>query len=206
MGAQRLRWVAAALARAGTLAVTGTMAVAGLALSGPANADPDPPPLPVFTPGPTDWAPNFEIWPYSTFTYQVTPEMISGMSDACQWFNAQYDPLMGQIHAFNRRLGDEHDDYSVGGLQQQANGVVANIDRSTAFLLPRVQPLIITNTPNNFGPYSPIYGGEPITSVTFQLTRISDSIKKEEPSGVTHANIVSAAEWGNALRAQGACN
>ncbi len=201
MGAKRLRRIGSALACAGAMAVT------GLVLSGHSNADSDqPPPLPVFTPGPTDWSPNFEIWPYNTFTYQVTPEMISGMSDSCQWFNAQFDPLMGQINDFNRNLGDKHDDYSAGGVQRQANAVVANIDQSTAFLAPRVKPLTITNTPNNFGPYSPIYGGEPITSVTFQLTRIGESMRKQDPAGVTRANIVAATGWGNALRDSGACN
>jgi len=184
------------------------MAVTGMVLSGHATADSDqpPPPLPVFTPAPTDWSPNFEIWPYTTFTYQVTPEMISGMSDSCQWFNAQFDPLMGQVGDFNRNLGDKRDDYSAGGVQRQANAVVVNIEQSTAFLAPRVQPLTITNTPNNFGPYSPVYGGESITSVTFALTRIGESIRKQDPAGVTHANIVAATGWGNALRDSGACN
>ncbi|MGD9622167.1 MAG: hypothetical protein AB7G47_15930 [Mycolicibacterium sp.] len=160
----------------------------------------------MFTPGPTDWRPNFEIWPYSTFTYQVTPEMINGMSDSCQWFNAQFDQLMGQISDFNRNLGDSRDDYSAPGIQRQANAVVANIDQSTAFLAPRVQPLTITNTPNNFGPYSPIYGGEAITGITFQLTRIGESMRKYDLAGVTHANIVAATRWGNTLRDSGACN
>jgi hypothetical protein len=187
------------------LACAVAMAVTGSALSGNANAESGPPALPVFTPGPTDWSPNFDIWPYSTFTYQVTPQMISGMSDSCQWFNAQFDPLMGQINDFNNTLANNHDDYSVGGVQGQANAVVANIDQSTAFLAPRVQPLTITNTPNNFGPYSPLYGGEAITSVTFQLTRISEGMKRRDPAGVTHANIVAATQWGNTLRGSGAC-
>lgn len=177
-----------------------------LALAGPAAADPDqvPPPLPVFTPGPTDWKPNFDIWPYSTFTYQVTPEMIGGMSDSCQWFNAQYDQLMGQINDFNNNLRDHGDDY--GAVGAQADAVVANIDQSTGFLAPRLQPLTIRNTPDNFGPYSPIYGGEYITKTMFQLTRVSENIKQRKPSGVAHANIVHATGWGDALKSSGACN
>ena len=196
--------------RAGRLgsALAGAVAAAtfALAVSPPALADSGPPPpLPVFTPGPTDWSPRFDIWPFSTFTYQVTPEMIAGMSDSCQWFDAQFDPLLGQIHDFNNNLADQHDSYSAGGVQRQAGAVVANIDQSTAFLGPRVKPLTIRNTPDNFGPYSPIYGGEQITGVLFQLTRIADSIKKKDPSGVTHAHIVAADGWGNALRDSGAC-
>lgn len=177
-------------------------------LAGHARADAanlPPPPLPVFTPTPNDWSPNFEIWPYNTFTYRVTPEMISGMSETCQWFRAQSGELMGQIIDFNHDLGDVHDDYSVGGAQLQADTVIANIDKSTAFLRPRVGPLMITNTPDNFGPYSPIYGGESITNLTLQLTRISESMKKKDPSGVTHAYIVAATGWAAALRDSGAC-
>ena len=179
-----------------------------IVLSGHAYADPGqpPPPLPVFTPAPSDWSPNFDIWPYNTFTSRVTPEMIGAMSDSCQWFTSQFDPLMGQINDFNRYLGDRHDDYATGGVQRNADAVVANIDRSTVFLGPRVKPLIITNQPDNFGPYSPIYGGDSMTHLTFQLSRISDSIKRKDPSGVTHANIVSATGWANALRDSGVCN
>ena len=94
---KRAGWTQIAATVACATAVTGVLA------PGSALADPDQPPaLPGFTPAPTDWSPHMDIWPYSTFTYQVTPEMIGGMSDSCQWFNAQFDPLMGQINAFNR--------------------------------------------------------------------------------------------------------
>lgn len=200
MGAKTVRRIGSALVVAVAIAAT------GLVTSGHATAEPDPPPLPVFIPGPTNWSPNTDIWEYHAATYQLTPEIISGMSDSCQWFNAQFDPLMGQINDFNNNLANNHDDYSAGGVQGQANAVVANIDQSTAFLGPRVQPLTITNTPNNFGPYSPIYGGEQITSVTFQLNRIGVGIREQHPAGVIHANIVAAATWGNLLRDLGACN
>lgn len=199
----RLRRAAGGAACAGP-----ALLATALVLSGTAYADPGqpPPPLPAFTPAPSDWSPNFDIWPYNTFTSRVTPEMIGGMSDSCQWFKTQFDPLLGQINDFNRYLGDQHDDYTAGGAQRNANAVVANIERSTAFLAPRVKPLIITNEPDNFGPYSPIYGGESMTHLAFQLSRIGDSIKRKDPSGVTHANIVSATGWANALRDSGACN
>lgn len=199
----------ARLRRAGGTACAGPALLAtALVLCGTAHADPaqPPPPLPAFTPAPSDWSPNFDVWPYNTFTSRVTPEMIGGMSDSCQWFNSQFDPLMAQINDFNRYLGDRHDDYAAGGAQRSANAVTANIDRSTAFLGPRVKPLIITNEPDNFGPYSPVYGGESMTHLAFQLSRISDSIKRKDPSGVTHANIVAATGWANALRDSGACN
>ena len=80
---------------------------------------------------------------------------------------------------------------------------MANIDQSTAFLTPRVKPLIIRNQLDNFGPYSPIYGGESIVKLTFQLSRISESMKHKDPLGVTHANIVAANGWADALRHSG---
>lgn len=183
----------------------GAVVAIGVAASGYASADAGqvPPRLPVFTPGPSDWSPNFALWPYSTFTDKVTPEMIGGMSDSCQWFNAQYDPLMGQANDFENSLRAHGDNYS--GVQAQANAVVANLDQSTGFLGPRLQPLTIRNNLDNYGPYSPIYGGEQITSVMFQLSSISESIKKQDVSGVLHAHVVHAFGWGNALRDSGAC-
>lgn len=173
---------------------------AGL-VSGTAGADPGR--LPPFTPGPSDWSPHTDIWPYTTFTYQLTPEMIGGMSESCQWFAARFDPLMGQITDFNRVLGDQHDVYA--GVAPQADAVLADLDTATAFLAPRVTPLTIRNNPDNFGPYSPIYGGEQMTGILFQLSRIADGIRRKEPSGITHAHVLAAAGWGNALRDSGAC-
>lgn len=191
-------WARAAAAAACATAVAGPLAV------GPVGAEPDQPPaLPGFTPAPTDWSPHMDFWPYNTFTYQVTPEMIAGMSDSCQWFNARFDPLMGRINDFNRTLADHRDVYA--DVQSQADAVRADIDRSTAFLAPRLQPLTIRNTPDNYGPYSPIYGGEQLTGVLFQLSRIADSMRKKQPSGFTRPHIDSAAGWGGALRNSGAC-
>lgn len=184
-------------------AVAGAMASVG-AVPGPVAADPDQAPaLPVFTPAPTDWSPHMDFWPYNTFTYQVTPEMIGGMSDSCQWFNAQFDPLMTQINDVNRNLADHRDRYD--GVQSQADAVVGNIDRSTGFLGPRLQPLTIRNTPDNYGPYSPIYGGEQLTGVLYQLSRIADSIRMKQPSGFIRPHIDSAVGWADALRNSGAC-
>lgn len=197
---RRTRAVAAVAAAAVAVSVA-----AAPSASGPAGADPGQAPvLPVFTPAPSDWSPHMDFWPYNTFTYQVTPEMISGMSDSCQWFGAQFDPLMSQVDAFNHTLDAQHDVYSA--VQPQADAVMANIDRSTGFLAPRLQPLTIRNAPDNYGPYSPIYGGEQLTGVLFQLSRIADTMRKKQPAGFTRPHIDSAFGWGNALRDSGACS
>ena len=70
---------------------------------------------------------------------------------------------------------------------------------------PRLKPLTIRNTPDNYGPYSAIYGGEQLTGVLFQLSRIADSMRKKQPAGFTRPHIDSAAGWGDALRNSGAC-
>ncbi|MEB3032997.1 hypothetical protein [[Mycobacterium] nativiensis] len=199
----RRRWARSA-ATGAACAVALAILAGPLVAPTPAVADPaQPPGAPGFTPAPSDWSPHMDFWPYNTFAYQVTPEMISGMSDSCQWFNTQFDPLIGQINDVNRALGDHHDVYA--GVQSQADAVVAGIDRSTGFLAPRLQPLTIRNTPDNYGPYSPIYGGEQLTGVLFQLSRIADSMRNKQPAGFTRPHIDSAAGWGNALRNSGAC-
>lgn len=38
-----------------------------------------------------------------------------------------------------------------------------------------------------------------------ELSRIADGIRRKDPSGVTHAHVLAAAGWGNALRESGAC-
>lgn len=196
---RRRRW-----AHGAAVLVCAALVIPVLVPAPPAVADPaQPPALPGFTPVPTDWSPHMDFWPYNTFTYQVTPEMISGMSDSCQWFDARFDPLMGQINDFNRNLAAHRDSYAA--VQSQADTVVAGIDASTGFLAPRLQPLTIRNTPDNYGPYSPLYGGEQLTGMLFQLSRIADSIRGRQPAGFTRPHIDSAAGWGNALRNSGAC-
>lgn len=180
------------------------IAVCSVLVAGLAVADPDQPPAPgAVDPAPSEWSPHADFWPYNTFTDHVTPEMISGMSDACHWFGTQFDPLMAQIHDFNRMLADQHDAYP--GVQAQANAVVASIDRATGFLGPRVQPLTIRNTPDNYGPYSPIYGGKEVTELLFQLSRIAEVIRKKQPAGFARPHLDAAHGWADALRNSGAC-
>lgn len=199
----RQRWARTAAVRA-VCSMVLTLTSGPLVSQATAVADPDQAPvLPVFTPVPTDWSPHTDFWPYNTFTYQVTPVMVGGISDSCQWFDAQFAALLGQINDFNRDLAERHDVHA--GVQAQADAVVADIDRATGFLGPRLQPLTIRNAPDNYGPYSPIYGGEQLSGVLFQLSRIADSMRKKQPAGFTRAHIDSAAGWGTALRNSGAC-
>ncbi len=66
-----------------------TMAVGG-------GAEPKAPAaqqLPAFTPTSTNWAPNF-LFPRNLYQRQGTDAHIASEREMCEWFNAQFDPLM----------------------------------------------------------------------------------------------------------------
>jgi hypothetical protein len=178
---------------------------AASATAGQSHGEPDyPPSLPIFTPHPSDWSPDYSVFPYNLWQIRVTPEQVVAQRDSCQWFNAQYDILMRQIFGFNRFLGDRHDDWSAVGVQPAADAVVANVDQSAEFLDPRAHTLFIVNYPDQ-SEYSPLYNGDSIYHLWYQLTQISDKIKRELPSGQINANIATANVYGNVIRDSGVC-
>jgi hypothetical protein len=208
-------WVAPRWARvlrcAGTaLACVVIASVMGAAVN--AHAEPDrpvsdhvEPSLPVFVPYPSDWSPNYTVYPYNLWQNRVTPEQLTAQRESCQWFNAQYDTLMSSILGFQRYLGERHDVWSATGVQAAANVVIANIDQSAAFLDPRAHTLYITNYPDQ-SQYSPLYNGDSIYRLWFQLTQISDKMKQALPSGVINANIATANVYGRTIRDSGVCD
>ena len=128
-----LGWAATALGCAATVAVAGP--------AGAAHADDlSPAPLPVFAPHPSDWQPNSTVFPYNLWQSRVTPEQLTAEREACQWFNAQYGPLMGQVFGFQHYLAGRGDDWSAPGVQGAGNTVKANLDQSAAFLDPARAP------------------------------------------------------------------
>ena len=162
------------------------------------------PSLPVFVPSPSDWSPDYTVFPYNLWKDRVTPEQIVAERDACQWFNAQYDTLMNGVLGFQRFLGDAHDDWSAPGVHAASDVVVANVDQSAAFLQPRAQTLFIVNYPDQ-SQYSPLYNGDSIYHLWYQLTQISDKMKRGLPSGQINANNATAAVYGNVIRDSGVC-
>ena len=141
-------------------------------------AEGDAPSLPVFTPHPSDWSPDYTLFPYNLWQTRVTPEQITAQRESCQWFNAQYDILMTQVFGFQRFLGDRHDAWSTTGVQAAADVVVANLDQSGAFLDSRAHTLFIINYPDQ-SEYSPLYNGDSIYHLWYQITQISDKMKRE---------------------------
>lgn len=173
----------------------------------PAAAEPSgaAPSLPAFVPHPSDWSPNYTVFPYNLWQTRVTPQQIDAQRESCQWFNARYDTLTGQIVGFQHFLGEQDDYWDRPGVQAAADAVRANVDQSASFLDPRAHTLYITNYPDQ-SQYSPLFHGDSIYRLWYQLTQISDKMQKQQPSGVLNANIATAAVYGNAIRDSGVCN
>ncbi|MBO0679195.1 hypothetical protein JRC04_17155 [Mycolicibacterium sp. S2-37] len=195
-------------------AVRVAVILAGLALAPPiglpvAAAEPDQQPgtpsLPVFVPYPSNWQPNYTVFPYNLWQNRVTPEQLTAQRESCQWINAQYDVLMSQALGFQRFLGDRRDDWSAPGVREAAGVVAANLDQSAAFLQPRADTLYIVNYPDQ-SEYSPLFHGDSIYRLWYQLTQISDKIKREVPAGQINANVATAHVYGGAIRGSGVCN
>jgi hypothetical protein len=175
-------------------------------VAGPAHADDANPSLPVFVPHPSDWTPNLTLSPYDSYWQRglVTPEMITAELEACQWFNAQYEPLRSQIYGFENYLGGRHDDWS--GVQGVANTVRANINQSAAFLDPRAHTLFINDFAYDKKDYSPLYNGDSIYYLWYQLTQISDKMNQKRPSGQIHAHIATMNVYGTVIHDSGVCD
>ena len=94
---------------------------------------------------------------------------------------------------------------SAAGVQAAADAVVANLDQSAAFLDPRAHTLFIINYPDQ-SEYSPLYNGDSIYHLWYQLTQISDKMKRTMPSGQINANIATANVYGTVIRQSRVCD
>lgn len=169
-----------------------------------AHADNPTPSLPVFAPHASDWQPNSSVYPYNLWQSRVTPEQVTAMRDSCQWFNAQYDTLMSQVFGFQKFLGDRHDVWTAPGVQSAADTIIANLDQSAAFLDPRAHTLFVVNYPDQ-SEYSPVYNGDSMFHLWYQLTQISDNMKQQLPSGQLNAHVATANVYGATIRDSQVC-
>ncbi|RAV10669.1 hypothetical protein DQP55_15345 [Mycolicibacterium sp. GF69] len=185
-------------------ALVAVLTVLLLAAAPVGRAEPRTPTLPVFTPHPSNWVPDYTVFPYNLWQIRVTPEQITAQRDSCQWFNAQYDQLMSQVFGFQHFLGDQGDDWAAPGVAEAGDVVAANLDQSAAFLDPRAHTLFIINYPDQ-SEYSPLFHGDSIYRLWYQFTQISDKMKKRQPSGQINANIATANVYGRAIRDSGVC-
>lgn len=187
-----------------TAVVAAAVGVGLLGIAPGALAEPAKPSLPVFTPYPSGWQPNYTVFPYNLWQARVTPQQITAERESCQWFNAQYDELMNQVYGFQRFLGDQHDVWSAPGVTEAGDIVAANLDQSAAFLDPRAHTLFIVNYPDQ-SEYSPLFHGDSFYRLWYQFTQISDKITQRLPAGQINANIATANVYGTVIRDSGVC-
>ena len=181
----------------------------------PADYDRPAEPLPVFTPKPSNWAPQFPF-PYDQTRGSVTDADINAEREMCQWFNAQYDELMRQIDRlqFDRITpngpgvisGAGSDwDYSKGDLQQQVDIVTGNIDQSEDFLAPRAQALT-QSTDHSGDIYFPLYQGKSFYLLWQHLSNVSAGIKSHQPDWFTGPSLKRVLRWGTRIRRSHVCD
>ena len=151
------------------------------------------------------WTPDFTAFPYNLWQSRVTPEQIAAQRESCQWFNARYSTLRDRVYGFQHFLGDRSDDWSAPGVADLAAAARADLDRSADFLEPRARTLFIVNYPDQ-SEYSPLYNGDSIHYLWFQLTQISDKIARRLPSGQINANVATMNVYGTVIRDSGVCD
>lgn len=155
-------------------------------------------------PRPSDWTPDYTVFPYDIWQSRVTPEQVTALRESCQWFNAEYQNLVGQAFGFQHFLGEQRDDWTATGVGEAANIVTTNLDRSAEFLHPRADTLFIVNYPDQ-SEYSPLFHGDSIYRLWYQLTQISDKISRRVPSGQINANTATLNVYGTVIRDSGVC-
>lgn len=169
-----------------------------------ARTEPTTPSMPVFTPYPSGWQPDYSVFPYNLWQNRVTPQQITAERESCQWLNAQYGELMNQVYGFQNFLADQHDAWTAPGVTEAGDLVAANLDQSAAFLDPRAHTLFIINYPDQ-SEYSPLFHGDSFYRLWYQFTQISDKIARRLPAGQINANIATATVYGTAIRDSGVC-
>ena len=187
---------------------------AALVLSGQAGADPvpnqdsvadydQPQLLPVVTPVPNDWQPQFPLH-YNDLRRYVTDADINAERDMCQWFNAQYDTLRHQIEGLNDALIRTNGHWDADGAQAQADIVTANIDQSEGFLAPRAQAL--TQSYDNAGDmYFPLYQGDSFYGLWQQMSNVNNGIRAHQPTWFTGPSFQRMLHWGSKINRSHVC-
>jgi hypothetical protein len=187
---------------------------AALVLSGQAGADPvpnqdsvadydQPQLLPVVTPVPNDWQPQFPLH-YDDLRRYVTDADINAERDMCQWFNAQYDTLRHQIEGLNDALIRTNGHWDADGAQAQADIVTANIDQSEGFLAPRAQAL--TQSYDNAGDmYFPLYQGDSFYGLWQQMSNVNNGIRAHQPTWFTGPSFQRMLHWGSKINRSHVC-
>lgn len=186
------------------------LAVIGIAcgLAGtPAVADPsDPPapPLPVFNPTPSNWTPKFPP-PYDATRKHVTETDIAAEREMCQWFDAQYRDLARQLSDFGFNLLHSNNDWTVPGIQLQADAVAANVEQSVAFLATRAS--MLTQSTDFAGDvYFPIYQGESFYRLWQHLSNTGVGIRARNTAWIYGPSQQRFNHWGSKIMRSHVCD
>jgi hypothetical protein len=176
-------------------------------LGGRANAEPsDPPapPLPLFSPTASNWAPKFPP-PYDATRKNVTDADITAEGEMCQWFNAQYHDLIRQMDQFGFNLLQASNDWTVPDIQLQADAVASNIEQSVAYLAPRAQSL--TQSQDFAGDqYFPIYQGESFYRLWQYLSNTGVGIRARNTAWIYGPVQQRAEHWGSRIERSHVCD
>jgi hypothetical protein len=182
-------------------------ALAAVVLAGPVHAEPSDqpaPPLPMFTPTPSNWSPKFPF-PYDATRKNVTDADVTAEREMCQWFKAQYEELQRQIDAFGFNLLTASNDWVVEGIQLQADAVVANIDQTEEYLAPRAQAL--THSQDFAGDeYFPLYQAESFYRLWQHLSNVGTGIKARNTAWVFGPSVQRVKHWGSRIIRSHVCD
>lgn len=175
----------------------------GRAAADPSADDVPAPPLPVLTPTPSNWEPQFPF-PYDEMRNSVTPADIDAEREMCQWFNAQYGDLRLQIEKVNNSVVRSNGNFNAEGIPQQVDAVIANIDQSVEFLTPRAQ--VLTQSQDFAGDvYFPLYQGESFYGLWQQLSNVGNGLRVRQPNWFTGPSFQRVKHWGSKIDRSHVC-
>jgi hypothetical protein len=192
-----------ALTVASLLALAATLSTV---LSGRANAEPVdvPPPLPQFTPTASNWAPKFPP-PYDATRKNVTEADVTAEHEMCQWFNAQYVELRRQMDQLGFDLLQANNDWTVPGIQLEADAVASNVEQTVAFLAPRTEALTQSQdyAADN---YFPIYQGESFYRLWQHLSNTGVGIRARNTAWIYGPSQQRTEHWGSRIERSHVCD
>ncbi|QZT59869.1 hypothetical protein JN084_08240 [Mycolicibacterium austroafricanum] len=166
-------------------------------------ADPPPPALPDFIVSPSDWQPKFPF-PYDETRKNVTEADVTAEREMCQWFKAQYLELRRQLDRFGFDLLHASNDWTVPGVQLQADAVAANVERSVAFLAPRAEALTQSQDFAG-GVYFPIYQGESFYRLWQHLSNTGVGIRARNTAWIFGPSQQRVKHWGSKIERSRVC-
>jgi hypothetical protein len=207
----RIRGIAGVL-----LAACAAIALASIAGADPVNDndpvgdyDPvthydQPQRLPVITPTPSNWQPEFPF-PSDQTQRLVTPADINAEREMCQWYDAQFDAIKHQIEGLNDNVVRNNGDFNADEVVAQTDIVTANLDRSLEFLTPRAQAL--TQSYDHSGDmYFPIYQGDAFYGLWQQMSNVSNGLKTRQPTWFTGPSYLRMLHWGSKIHRSHVCS